>query len=156
MIFTNAEIAAKLGISKQTVDNILTAKEEKLEAFLKGELEKLDEHKAGSLAKLAYKKLKENGLLEASTEISKQQVEEIEKILNVEIAWAVFILHAIKGIDFPVDDKEVLKEKLAGIKIKGKDVRTIIDDIKTPIKNPAELLHKIKDLKSFSIFILNL
>jgi len=145
LMLTNAEIAAKLGISKQTVEAILAAKAEKLEAFLKGQLEKLDEHKAGSLAKLAYKKLKETGFLEASAEISKQQAKEIEKALNVEVAWAVFVLHAIKGIDFPIEDRETLKEKLAGIKIKGKDASSIIDAIEMPVKNPAELLHKIKE-----------
>ena len=86
LMLTNLEIAEELGLSRQTVNNILAAKEEKLEAFLKGKLEKLDEHKAGSLAKLAYKKLKKQGLLEETAEVAKKQIEELDKLLNVEIA----------------------------------------------------------------------
>ena len=58
-MLTKEEIAKKLGISKQTVDKIVSAEEAKIESFLKGEIEKLDEHKAGALAKLAYKRMKE-------------------------------------------------------------------------------------------------
>ena len=53
---------------------------------MKGKLEKLDEHKAGSLAKLAYKKLKKQGLLEETAEVAKKQIEELDKLLNVDIA----------------------------------------------------------------------
>ena len=142
LMLTAREIAEKLGISKQTVENILKAKAEKLEAFLKGEIEKFDEHKAGSLAKLAYEKLKQSGMFE-SVEISKQQAEELKKF-DADIAWAVFVLHAIKGLDFPINDKKTLKSKLQGIEIKGKDIGEVIDNIDFPINSPAELLHKIK------------
>jgi len=53
---TNREIAEKLGLAEQTVANILKAKETGT-----GELEKLDTHKAGALAKLAYKQIKAEG-----------------------------------------------------------------------------------------------
>lgn len=55
---TNKEIAAKLGITEQTVANILRAEAEEVEKWLKGELVEVDEHKAGALAKLAYEKMK--------------------------------------------------------------------------------------------------
>lgn len=55
---TSAEIAKELGITQQTVRNILSAKEEKVEKFLKGAKEDISEHIAGGLAKLAYRRLK--------------------------------------------------------------------------------------------------
>ncbi|MCX7643172.1 MAG: hypothetical protein N2116_05140 [Armatimonadetes bacterium] len=61
---TAKEIAATLGLTPQTVQNILRAKPEfalkRLEALMSGELESVDEetrtHMAGALAKLAYEK----------------------------------------------------------------------------------------------------
>ncbi len=58
---TNREIAEKVGITEQTVVNILKADTEKLEEWLRGEAEKIDEHKAGALAKLAYEKIETEG-----------------------------------------------------------------------------------------------
>ena len=57
---TSKEIAQYLGITPQTVRNILSSNEEEVEKFLKGEIDKINEHKAGGIAKLAYKKVKEN------------------------------------------------------------------------------------------------
>ncbi len=58
---TYAEIAKELGITEETARNIATANEELVERYLKGELEERPkEHIAGALAKLAYRKLKEN------------------------------------------------------------------------------------------------
>jgi len=64
---TAKEIAATLGLTPQTVQNILRAKPEfarkRLEAMLAGELESADEatktHMAGALAKLAYEELRQ-------------------------------------------------------------------------------------------------
>ncbi len=56
---TSKQIAEKLGLSTQTVTNILRAKEiDQIEAL--EENEKIQTHKAGSIAKLAYKKILEN------------------------------------------------------------------------------------------------
>ncbi len=52
------EIAKELGISENTVRNILRADESEIEELLEGKIEKTDEHKAGGLAKMAYKRLK--------------------------------------------------------------------------------------------------
>ncbi len=62
---TTKEIAATLGLTPQTVQNILRAKPEfarkRLEALLAGELETANEeirtHMAGALAKLAFEEL---------------------------------------------------------------------------------------------------
>ncbi len=63
---TAKEIAATLGLTPQTVQNILRAKPDfakrRLEALLSGELESADEetrtHMAGALAKLAYEEMR--------------------------------------------------------------------------------------------------
>ena len=62
---TYKEIAQELGITEQTVKNIATADEEEVIKYIEGEIEERPkEHIAGGLAKLAYKKLKEEGRLE--------------------------------------------------------------------------------------------
>ncbi|AGK62208.1 putative regulatory domain protein [Archaeoglobus sulfaticallidus PM70-1] len=57
---TYREIAEELGITENTVRNIVNADEKEVEMYIKGEIEKVDEHVAGGIAKLAYKKLKQN------------------------------------------------------------------------------------------------
>ncbi len=130
---TKGEIAKFLGITEQTVDNILKAKEEMVEKYLKGEVEKIDEHKAGGLAKLAYKRVKEEG----GVFIRESELE----VLGVD--WALKVLIRLKGADFPLE-KEQLKERLEGLVIKGKKIEEIIENMEFPVKSPAEVLHQIK------------
>jgi len=134
---TYGEIATLLGITEQTAKNIATADEEKVKEYVMGGEEKPKEHIAGGLAKLAYQKLKAENAFE-SVEISMNEAEALD------IAWAVHVLAKIKGLDFPVEESE-LKERLQGIKIKGKDIADILDKLEYPVKSPAELLHKIKE-----------
>ena len=141
-MYTNFQIARELGIAEQTVKNILEANEEEIEKWLQGEIEDIDEHKAGGLAKLAYKKLKEEGRLE-SEEITKQEMDHVREAFNMDIAWAVFLLAKIRGLDFPVEKQQLL-ERLSGMKIKDKPIEEILDKIEYPVKTPAELLKKIK------------
>ncbi len=56
---TNKQIAEFLGVTENTVRNILSADEQKVKEFLEGKLEEVNEHKAGAIAKLAYKHIKE-------------------------------------------------------------------------------------------------
>ncbi|HDN82934.1 MAG TPA: KaiC associated regulatory domain-containing protein [Candidatus Altiarchaeales archaeon] len=134
------EIAKELGITEQTAKNIINADEEKVKAYLEGSLEERpSEHIAGGIAKLAYKKLKEEGLLDEEDKI----VMKAEEIESLDIAWAVYILKHIKGLDFPVE-KEELEKHLGDISIKGKSLREILNSLEYPIKSPAELLKKIK------------
>ncbi len=141
-IKTSKEIAKELGITDQTVKNILSADEEKVKKFLEGELEEIDEHKAGGIAKLAYKKLKREGKLE---EVEEEKVvikkDEIE-VLGID--WAVHVLAHIKGLNFPIENKQPLLEKIGKIVAKGVKLEEILDKIEYPVKSPAELLHKIK------------
>ena len=146
-IKTYREIAEFLGITEQTVKNIATANEEEIKKYLTGELEERPkEHIAGGIAKLAYKSLKESGKLEEEEVEIKQ-----EEIDALEIAWAVLTLSKLKGVDFPAD-KETLRERLKGIVVKerGKEfkIEDLLEKIEYPVKNPAELLHKIKEAAS--------
>ncbi len=140
---TYREIAEALGITEQTAKNIATADEEEVKKYLEGEIEERPkEHVAGGIAKLAYKKLKEEGRLEEEeVEIRQDEIEALE------IAWAVITLSKVRGLDFPAD-KNSLKERLKGIIVKEKDkefkIEDLLEKIEYPVKNPAELLHKIK------------
>ena len=134
---TYGEIAAMLGITEQTAKNIATADEKKVKEYIMGKEEQSKEHIAGGLAKLAYKKLKEEEGFE-SFEMGMKEAEALD------IAWAVHVLAKIKGLDFPVG-KDKLIERLHGMTIKGKSMEEILDRIEHPIQSPAELLHKIKE-----------
>lgn len=133
-----ADIAKELGITEQTARNIATAREERVKAYLAGEVEKPDEHIAGGLAKLAYQKLKKEGRLGEEVRLAQREAE----VLGID--WAVHVLARIKGLDFPVE-KEQLVERLSGLVIKGKQAEEILEKLEYPIKTPAELLHRIKE-----------
>ncbi|PDM25986.1 KaiC associated regulatory domain-containing protein [Candidatus Bathyarchaeota archaeon B24-2] len=137
LLKTQREIAEKLGITPQTVKNILQADEEEVKRFIKGEIEKVDEHKAGGIAKLAYRKVKE----ERGVFIREDELE----VLGVD--WALRVLIRLRGADFPLD-KEALEKRLEGIIIKGKHIDQVIEKMKFPVRSPAEVLKQIKDLTS--------
>ncbi len=136
---TYGEIARELGITEQTVKNIASADEEEVRRYIEGQLdERPKEHIAGGIAKLAYRKLKEEGRLD--TEEVEIRHEEMEVL---DIDWAVHVLARIRGLDFPASKSE-LKERLEGMKIKGKEIGEILEKLSYPIKSPAQLLHEIK------------
>ncbi len=134
---TYGEIARMLGITEQTAKNIATADEEKVKSYIMEGGEKPNEHIAGGIAKLAYKALKQRGELD-KIELRKEEAEALG------IDWAVHVLAAIKGVDFPAE-KETLMERLKGISIMGRNIEEILNAIEYPVKSPAELLHKIKE-----------
>jgi len=127
---TNREIAKELGISEQTVKNILQADEKEVERFIMGEVEKVDEHKAGGIARVK----KEKGIFIKEEELD---------VLG--IAWALIVLVRLKGADFPLG-KEELKTRLKGTTIKGVPAEEIIEKMKFPVKSPAEVLRQIREL----------
>ena len=137
LLKTQREIAEKLGITPQTVKNVLQADEEEVKRFIKGEIEKVDEHKAGGIAKLAYRKVKE----ERGVFIREDELE----VLGVD--WALRVLIRLRGADFPLD-KEALEKRLEGIIIKGKPIDQVIEKMEFPVRSPAEVLKQIKDLTS--------
>ncbi len=134
------EIAKDLGITEQTVRSIATADEEKVKKYLEGKLEeKPNEHIAGGIVKIAYKKLKQESRLDEEEVVIAQK--EIEVL---DIDWAVHVLVRIRGMHFPAF-KEEIKERLKGMVVKGRAIEEVLEEIQYPVKSPAELLHKIKE-----------
>jgi len=130
---THKEIAFDLGLTPQTVQNILRADAQEVEKFIKGEIEKVDEHKAGGIAKLAYERVKKD-----------KRITMKEKELEVlGVDWAIKVLTRLRGTDFPLD-KEQLSERLKGVIIKDKPFEEIVNEIKFPVNTPAEVLKEIK------------
>jgi len=60
------------------------------------------------------------------------------------VNWAVEAASRMKGARFPLGEDEV-SERLRGMKIGGKDIEDILEDIDLPVATPAELLKAIKD-----------
>jgi probable regulatory domain-containing protein len=144
------EIAEQVGLTRQTVRNILRAdpelalkKIEKMKELVSEEGKEMQVHTAGGIVKLAYKLIKE-GQEESQlfVEFSSQILESISE----EVPWAYRVLKAIKerGLNFPVENAQELKDKFAGLKIKDKDIHEIAEEIDYPVNNPAILLKKIK------------
>jgi len=137
---TEDEIAKFLGLTRQTVRNILRADPELVMQKLEGELQEKTPraHTAGGLAKLAHKEIKEGRdylnffiyALESASE-------------SLGIYWPIEVLRKIKGIDFPVG-KEELAERLRGLSIKNVPSEEILEKLDYPVKSPSDLLHKIR------------
>ncbi|RLJ70276.1 putative regulatory domain-containing protein [Hydrogenivirga caldilitoris] len=144
---TEDEIAELVGLTRQTVRNILRAdpemaiyKVQHLEELTQEEKKELRVHTAGGIAKLAYKLVKEGHeeprlFLEYCTQAA----------LALDVPWAYMVLKRIKGTDFPVQSADDVREKLSGVVIRGRKAEEVIQELEYPIKNPAELLHRIKE-----------
>ncbi len=139
--YTESEIAEFLGITRQTVRNMLRAEPDIVMKKLEGELEEKTPraHTAGGLAKIAYKEVKEGRDNLAIFSHALQMASE-----SLGIVWPVEVLRRIKGVDFPAD-RSTLKEKLSGLKIEGRDINEILEKLSYPIKSPAQLLANIKE-----------
>ncbi|MBC7114131.1 MAG: KaiC associated regulatory domain-containing protein [Archaeoglobi archaeon] len=137
------EIAERLGMTKQSVRNMLSADPEEIKRFIEGEEEEISEHKAGGLAKLAYMKLKERGELERTFMMTEKMLDELG------VLWAGLVLHRIRGLDFPVKRDE-LRDRLKGIVVKDKKIEELIEKLPEEIKTPAELLHLLKEASESS------
>ncbi len=74
---TNKEIAEKLGLTEQTVSNILRADSSMAEKIIKEPDVKVETHKAGAIAKLAFERLRKSDELRKSNE--EEKTEEKEK-----------------------------------------------------------------------------
>ncbi|WP_028840800.1 bacterio-opsin activator [Thermodesulfobacterium hveragerdense] len=147
---TDEEIAEKVGLTKNTVRNILRADPElalqkikSLEELVNEEMKELKVHTAGGIAKLAYKEIKQGNDAQTLLHYCSVVAEDLAKTL--EIPWAYLVLKKSKGLKYPVESSEVLKGKFADLSIKGISLEEIITHIQYPIKNPAQLLKEIKD-----------
>ncbi len=144
---TEEEIAELVGLTRQTVRNILRAdpelamyKIEHIDELTQEEKKELRVHTAGGIAKLAYKLVKEGHeepkiFLEYCTQTA----------VALDIPWAYMVLKRIKGTDFPIHSAEDIREKLTGVMIKGRKAEEVVGELDYPINNPAELLHRIKE-----------
>ncbi|OAQ20839.1 bacterio-opsin activator [Thermosulfurimonas dismutans] len=137
---TEDEIAAFLGLTRQTVRNILRADPELVMMKLEGELrEKTPKaHTAGGLAKLAYREIKEgrDALIFFSS-----LVEEGARLLGV--GWPAEVLARLKGLHFPVAGTEI-GQRLKGLKVKGKDLGDIAAT-KDIYHHPREILQVLSE-----------
>ncbi|MCD6132395.1 MAG: bacterio-opsin activator [Candidatus Hydrothermae bacterium] len=137
---TEDEIAEFLGLTRQTVRNILRAEPELVLKKLEGELrEKTTKaHTAGGLAKLAYKEIKEG---RDNLEVFIHALESASQVLG--IVWPVEVLRRIKGLNFPASI-ENLRERLAGLVIEGKEAEEILVELSNPVNSPSELLKEMR------------
>ena len=135
--YSRKEIAARLGMTEASVTNILRADPEAVERILKHE-EEVSTHKAGAIAKAAYRQLQRKGFRE-STVIT----EEIAEILD--IAWAFHVLVHLRGVDFPITGPEALADRLRDVRVKGHPVPDLLARIEYPVDTPAQLLHRLKE-----------
>lgn len=141
------EIAQKVGLTEQTVRNILRSdpvatleRLKKLEELVEEERKELRVHTAGGLAKIAYKLIKEGH------EEPRMFLEYCERVAYaLDVPWAYIMLRKIKGVDFPIRNPEEIKEKLSGLYIKGRTADEVIGELEYPISNPPELLRKVKE-----------
>ncbi len=141
---TDKEIAEFIGATTQTVQKILRSDPEETLKRLEGEMKEENQiktHIAGGLAKLAYKEIKEG-----RDNISILSDLLIKGADIFGLIWPIEVLKRIKGINFPVEKKTLL-EKLKGLKIDNTNIEEILDKIKFPVKNPAELLKKLRTAK---------
>ncbi|BAL80976.1 hypothetical protein [Caldisericum exile] len=144
------EIAHKVGITKNTVRNIVRAdpklaldKMQKIEELTKEESKNLKTHTAGGIAKLAYKLVKDGVDAKVLVNFSSAVLEDIMKTLD--IPWAYMVLKRIKGIDFPISSYEVLQERLSDIVSQDIKLTELLPNLQYPISTPAQLIKEIKE-----------
>ncbi len=132
---TEDEIAQFLGLTRQTVRNILRADPELVMMKLEGELKEksLKAHTAGGLAKLAYKEIKEG---RDSLVFFAAAIEEGAKVLGV--GWPAEVLARLKGLHFPAEGS-IISERLKGLVVDGKDLGEVASQ-KPNYEHPREVL----------------
>ncbi len=147
---TEEEIAEIVGLTKNTVRNILRAdpqmalyKIEHLDELTKEEKQQLRVHTAGGVAKLAYKLVKEGQEAQVLLEFCTTAGAQIAQVC--EVPWAYAVLKRMKGVKYPVQSPADIKDRLAGVNIKGLDGAEVVEGLTYPIRTPAQLLHEIKE-----------
>jgi len=144
------EIAQKVGITKNTVRNIIRAdpqlaleKIKRLEELTEEEAKELKTHTAGGIAKLAYKLVKGGEDAKVLVNFSSAVLEDMMKTL--EIPWAYMVLKRIKGTNFPITSHEVLQDKFSDVTYKETKLIDILANLQYPISTPAQLIKEIKE-----------
>lgn len=146
---TDNEIAEYLGITVNTVRNILTADPEKalykvehMEELSEDEKKQFNVHVAGGIAKLAFEKIKHGEQAQTMVEYGHSMAE--EAMSYCDAPWAYLVLKHTRGIDYPVTSPDILINKLSKAQIKDFNVDTVVKSLEYPITSPADLLKKIK------------
>jgi probable regulatory domain-containing protein len=146
---TEDEIAEYVGLTRNTVRAILRADENlamyKIQHFdelTTEEKQNLKVHTAGGVAKLAYKLIKDGQDSETMMEYCRNISQ--EAVAQCDAPWAYLVLKNIKGVKYPIQNKEALKQ-IEHLEIKGISAKEIIPNLHYPIKNPALLLKEIKE-----------
>ncbi len=145
---TDEEIAQILGLTKQTVRNMLRANPEeamaKIKELIEGgseeEKKELKTHLAGGLAKIAYKEVKEGSDSHALALDFLMRAAQI-----YDIPWGYQVLKSLKGTDFPINSPDLLKERLKGILVHGKPIEELLPQLSYPLRTPAQLLKELND-----------
>ncbi len=135
-----SRIAEELGVTEQTVRNILRADVEATKSRLAEELQgrEMKVHVAGGLAKWAYQEIRQGNESVHFLEAVFQDVWEI-----LELAWPVEVLRRIRGVKFPLS-RERVAELLKGLDIEGKPATEVVAHLPETVANPAELLKELK------------
>jgi len=132
--YTEDEIAERVGLTRNTVRNILRAdpemalyKVQHMEELTAEEKKQLRVHTAGGIAKLAYRLVKEGEEAQTLLEFCRGMTEEAMRIV-CEAPWPYLVLKQLKGLHYPVTSPDEL-----------------VKEITYPVKSPAQLLHEIKE-----------
>ena len=143
---TDEEIAEYVGLTRQTVRNILRAdseaaisRDKNFGDLTEEEREKIPVHIAGGLTKKAFELIRDKGEEPAIALLYASQTAQA-----LDVPWAYAVLKRIKGVDFPLEGPGLLRERLSGLDLKGQKAENVVDKLEYPISSPAELLMKIK------------
>lgn len=149
--YTEEEIAEKVGLTKNTVRNILRAdpelalyKVQHIDELTSEEKKELRVHTAGGIAKLAYRMIKEGQEAQSLLQFCQQMTEQAVQVV-CEAPWPYLVLKQLRGIKYPITKPEEIAEKLKGIKAQGLEISEIVEHINYPINTPALLLHEIHE-----------
>ncbi len=137
---TADEIAQTLGVSTQTVRNILHASAEKVQEKLSAELNarEVKVHTAAGLAQWAYQEIQAGNESVHFLESTFQQVSDL-----LDIAWPLEVLRRLRGKKFPLQ-REELRDLLNDVVIEGKRFEELADKLPESISSPAHLLKQLR------------
>ena len=134
------EIARTLGVSTQTIRNILHASPEKVREKLASELEnrEVKVHTAAGLAQWAYQEIQAGNESIHFLESTFQQVSDL-----LDLAWPLEVLRRIRGQRFPLR-REELGSLLSDVVIEGKRFPELAPKLPETITSPSQLLKYLK------------
>jgi len=140
------EIAEYVGLTKNTVRNILRADPElamyklkHLDELTKEQKKELKVHIAWWIVKIAYKLVKEW----QQPQVAKYFA--YDTACALDVPWAYLLLKRFKWHHFPIMSYDDVKDVVWWINVNWISIEQILKNINYPIISPADLLHKIKE-----------